>query len=178
MINKNGFTLVELLVVVATAGILAAIAVAQFAEYRSRAYDTAALADLKNLLSAQEAYFVDNNNYATCKASIPPCGGFGCIGPGGDLCSEVLPGFTAASPGVILQTDVGGMMIGDPYFVAYSCHSQGKNQFDYDSFNRVINKNALPDPSSDCAYASIAFNGGGGGGSVEVGGGGDVMTPP
>jgi len=61
--GKKGFTLIELLVVVAIIGILAAIAIPQFAKYRQSAYNAAAQSDLKNISTALEAYFAENQQY-------------------------------------------------------------------------------------------------------------------
>jgi type IV pilus assembly protein PilA len=68
--NEKGFTLIELMIVIAIIGILAAIAIPQFAAYRQRSYNSAAGADLRNATTAQEAYFVDNQMYATAIGSI------------------------------------------------------------------------------------------------------------
>ena len=62
---KKGFTLIELLIVVVIIGILAAIAIPKFANTKEKAYVASMKSDLRNLVTAQEAYYSDNNsNYA------------------------------------------------------------------------------------------------------------------
>ena len=61
--TRKGFTLIELLIVVVIIGILAAIAIPKFADTKKKAYVTAMKSDLKNMVSAAEAYFADNNSY-------------------------------------------------------------------------------------------------------------------
>ncbi len=57
--NKKGFTLVELMIVVAIIGILAAIAIPQFAAYRARAQNSSALADMRNLKTDLEGFYAE-----------------------------------------------------------------------------------------------------------------------
>ena len=52
-LNKKGFTLIELMIVIAIIGILAAIAIPQFASYRQKSYNSAAQSDLRNVKTNQ-----------------------------------------------------------------------------------------------------------------------------
>ena len=61
--SRKGFTLIELLIVVAIIGILAAIAIPQFSAYREKAFNGAAVSDLKNWKTAQEAFYADVQTY-------------------------------------------------------------------------------------------------------------------
>ena len=62
---RKGFTLIELLIVVVIIGILAAIAIPKFANTKSKAYVTAMKSDLRNLVTAEEAFFSDSTYYTT-----------------------------------------------------------------------------------------------------------------
>ncbi len=66
--NKKGFTLIELLIVVVIIGILAAIAIPKFANTKEKAYIASMKADLRNLVTAQEAYFSEKTAYGDMTA--------------------------------------------------------------------------------------------------------------
>ena len=57
--NDSGFTLIELLVVVSIIGILASIAIPQYASYRARGFDSIVESQVRHVATGQEAYFAE-----------------------------------------------------------------------------------------------------------------------
>jgi type IV pilus assembly protein PilA len=68
--RDKGFTLIEVMIVVAIIAILAAIAIPQLSAHRTKSYNTAATSDLKNAAIAQEAYYVDTRQYTNSVSTL------------------------------------------------------------------------------------------------------------
>jgi type IV pilus assembly protein PilA len=63
--NRKGFTLIELMIVVAIIGILAAIAIPNFLKFQAKSKQSEAKTNLKAVFTAETAYFGENNTYGT-----------------------------------------------------------------------------------------------------------------
>ncbi len=69
--SRDGFTLIELLIVVVIIGILAAIAIPKFHNSKEQAYISTMREDMRNLATAEEAYYSDHlGMYATNIAGL------------------------------------------------------------------------------------------------------------
>jgi type IV pilus assembly protein PilA len=68
--SRRGFTLIELLVVVVIIGVLAAIAVPKFTSTKGKANAASLKSDLRNLATAQEAYFYENLVYTNNTSAL------------------------------------------------------------------------------------------------------------
>ena len=79
--TRKGFTLIELLIVVVIIGILAAIAIPKFANTKSKAYITAMKSDLRNLVTAEEAFFADSSRYTSTITDLKYQNSTGTVAP-------------------------------------------------------------------------------------------------
>lgn len=70
--DRRGFTLIELMIVVVIIGILAAIAVPQFFNIKTKSFDAEAKADIRNVIATQDVYFADQQAYVS--AAVPTSG--------------------------------------------------------------------------------------------------------
>jgi len=106
--HRAGFSLLELLVVVAILGILVAAALPRFAEFRAAAYDSRSQQDLRNLAAAEELYRATSPTYADN--------------------TTLLSGFVA-SEGVAVVLESAD----ETSFVATATHAAGSRDFRWDS---------------------------------------------
>jgi prepilin-type N-terminal cleavage/methylation domain-containing protein len=125
MKNRKGFTLIELLIVVVIIGILAAIAIPKFANTKEKAVVASMKSDLRNLVTAQEGFFSDNQDYAggTGATQTNGVGGAGKVAFSPSSGNAVVVNYTNAAgwsatvtnPAVTsAANDKCGIFVGDP----------------------------------------------------------------
>ncbi len=85
MRDHRGFTLIEVLVVLVLIGVLAGIAISQYASFRARGYDSKVAAAVRGVATGEEAYYAQNRTYA---ADVDHIHGMVI----GDVSIEITPG--------------------------------------------------------------------------------------
>lgn len=81
--NKKGFTLIELLVVIAIIGLLSTLAVVALGSARVKARDSKRLSDLKQIQTALELYYTDQNAYPSGGGVTLGAGNYACLNASG-----------------------------------------------------------------------------------------------
>ena len=78
--NMQGFTLIEIMIVVAIVAILGAIAIPSYKDYIQRGKLVTATNQLQSMQSAMEQFYQDNRSYLSSGAFISPCASTGLVG--------------------------------------------------------------------------------------------------
>jgi prepilin-type N-terminal cleavage/methylation domain-containing protein len=94
MVNRRGFTLIELLIVVVIIGLLASIAIPKFAATKDKAKLASVRSDLRNVMTAQEAYFADANAFGDL-TQLQAASNFGLSPGNGGTVTTGVSGYTA-----------------------------------------------------------------------------------
>lgn len=117
--SHAGFTLLELLVVLVILGVMAALAIPQYASYRLRAFNAQAQSDLRSAVNAQEAFFEKYEAYGDCMNAG---------------CEVALRGYRRSEGVSIACTP----RESDQLYQCSTIHARGNRTFYYDSENSVF----------------------------------------
>jgi len=137
--KQSGFTLIELMIVVAIIGILSAIAIPQFSSYREKAFNATALQDLRNIMVAEEAEFATNQSYTSVPSGNGPAWIFGNSK------------FVSKGVGYIVNTSVGSEQ-----FAVFSGHING-NKFYAGDYQGTLAFKTSTTPASDAKLETISI---------------------
>jgi type IV pilus assembly protein PilA len=123
--GDKGFTLIELLVVVVIIGILIAIAIPLYLNYKKGANDKAAQSDLRGAISALEQCNADNNAYPSALTVASGVGTLtGCANTVNLSSGTTMGYFTNGTNYLLVATNSGGNVTGNT--AGYYCYASAK----------------------------------------------------
>ncbi len=138
MKQLKGFTLIELIIVIALIGILATFVVANFLGVKQRARDTQRKSDLRQVQSAFELYRTDVGTYP---ASLPACGA--ALTSGTNTYMQKFPCDPSSA------SAYGYTIAGSVYYLRACLENANDSQKDSVQNN--------PNPPSACAASTVSF---------------------
>lgn len=89
-----GFTLIEIMIVIIVIGILAAIAILHLSPLKDKGYTTSLVEDLRNLETAEEAYFIE---FATYTPALPSASYMPTTGNSYSITAATITGWSATA---------------------------------------------------------------------------------
>jgi len=114
--NKKGFTLIELIIVIGIIGVLAAIGMPVYSQYKERAYDSDVKSHLHNIYLACKGYWIDQGSASNC--TVP-------------IVSSTAYGYTQTTKITIAGTG------GEITFIGTASHADSTNTFTIDSVGNI-----------------------------------------
>lgn len=114
--NKKGFTLIELIIVIGIIGVLAAIGIPVYSQYKERAYDSDVKSHLHNIYLACKGYWIDQGSASNC--TVP-------------IASSTAYGYTQTPKITIAATG------GEITFTGTASHADSTNTFTIDSVGSI-----------------------------------------
>jgi type IV pilus assembly protein PilA len=153
--KEEGFTLIELMVVVLIIAVLVAIAIPSFLGFRNRAEDRSAQADLRNSLLAEKAFWTDNGAY-TANGSAE----LGAYEPSlltnntGAADAGVFIEYAAAREDMVCLSQESGS---GSHFMVYDNATAGGGTFFGSSATAITCPTANPTATATVAWSPVSF---------------------
>jgi type IV pilus assembly protein PilA len=153
--TERGFTLIELMIVVAIIGILAAVAIPKFLDYMKKGKRSEAELNLNAINKAADSEYAENTSYPQAVQALTP--GAACCGGAGRKCAV-----NAANWNGVAAWDALGFEMTAPHYFQYSYNSAAPAAFtatavgDLDCDNTTVTYTLTGDATTGSPTSTIA----------------------